>query len=98
MRPLGLGEHGEVGYSIEGGSTVAVIYYRDFSGRRRRVKRAGRSKADARRKVLMAVQDVLAAPLDSEFSSRSRLADGAKVWIADFEKPSGTGQALAYDA
>lgn len=85
MRPLGLGEHGDVGYSIEGSSTVAVIYYRDFSGRRRRVKRGGKSKADARRKVLLAVQDVLAAPLDSEFSPRSRLADGAKVWIADFE-------------
>ena len=41
MRPLGLGEHGDVGYSLEGGSTVAVIYYRDFSGRRRRVKRLG---------------------------------------------------------
>ena len=85
MRPLGLGEHGDVGYSTEGTSTVAVIYYRDFSGRRRRVKRSGRSKADARRKALAAVQGALAARLDSEFSSRSRLADAATVWVADFE-------------
>jgi hypothetical protein len=84
MRPLGLGEHGDVGYSLEGGSTVAVIYYRDFSGRRRRVKR-GEVQGRCRRKVLLAVQDVLTAPLESEFSPRSRLIDAAKVWIADFE-------------
>ena len=37
MRRLGLGEHGDVIYAKEGRSVVAMVNYRDYSGRRRRI-------------------------------------------------------------
>ena len=48
---LGLGEHGDVFYATENGRTVAMVYYRDYSGIRRRLRANGRSKAEARRRV-----------------------------------------------
>jgi hypothetical protein len=49
---IGLGEHGDVVFGTEKGRTVAIVQYRDFAGRKRRVKRAADSKAAARRLVL----------------------------------------------
>lgn len=85
MKRLGLGEHGDVVYGTEGGSIVAMVYYRDFTGRRRRVKRAGSSRASARRDVMKALDHALRSGRDGEFTGTSTLADAALVWLVAFE-------------
>lgn len=85
MKRLGLGESGDVVYGTEGGRTVAMIYYRDFTGRRRRVKRSGSSRAAARRAVTKVVEQVLACGRDGEFTPSSTLADAATAWLVVFE-------------
>lgn len=85
MRRLGLGEHGDVVYGARNGRPIAMVYYRDFTGVRRRVKASGRSKAEARREVLKAVDRALRVGRDGEFTARSTLADGAVAWLAYFE-------------
>jgi hypothetical protein len=82
---LGLGEHGDVFYSTENGRVVAMIYYRDYSGIRRRLRAKGRSKAEARRRVNEAMARALAVGSDGDFTARSTLADGANGWLAMYE-------------
>ena len=45
MKPFGLGETGDVSYQLKNGRTMALLYYRDYSGRRYRVTRMGDSRA-----------------------------------------------------
>src|SRR5690242_18319289 len=71
---LGLGEHGDVFYATENGRVVAMVYYRDYSGMRRRLRSNGRSKAEARRRVNDALSRALAVGADGDFSARSTLA------------------------
>src|SRR5690349_10526367 len=85
VKPLGLGEHGGITVVREGSSHVAYVRYRDYSGRGRRLKRSGRSKAEASRNVLRAVREALGADGDGEFSPRSLLEDAASGWLATFE-------------
>ena len=86
MKPLGLGEHGEVFHGVDHlGRPVAMINYRDFGGRLRRVKRSGRTKAAAARAVNKALDDLLRADRDGEFTSRSTMADGVQAWLAMFK-------------
>ncbi|MGB8386171.1 MAG: hypothetical protein WCG47_33880, partial [Dermatophilaceae bacterium] len=85
MKRLGLGESGDVVYGAEDGRTVAMIYYRDFTGRRRRVKRSGSSRAAARRAVTKALERVLTSGRDGEFTPTSTLADAAEAWLVIFE-------------
>jgi len=61
MKPLGLGEHGGLTIVREGRAFVAYLRYRDYSGRGRRIKRSGRSRAEASREVLKAVKQALGA-------------------------------------
>ena len=82
---LGLGEHGDVFYATENGRTVAMVYYRDYSGIRRRLRANGRSKAEARRRVNDALSRALAVGADGDFTARSTLADGANGWLAMYE-------------
>lgn len=84
MRTLGLGEHGNVSVVREGRRYVAYVRYRDFSGRGRRLKRAGRSKAEASRAVLRGVAEILNGAADDEFSARSRFSDATKAWLVMF--------------
>ena len=85
MRPIGLGEHGEVSVVREGGGYVGYVRYRDFSGRLRRVKRSGRTKAAASRAILRAVTEMLGQEADEEFTARSLFSDAAGAWLAVFE-------------
>lgn len=92
MRPLGLGEHGEIFYTAKPeGGWKAMVYYRSFSGRKLRVKASGRSKAEARRRILVSVERALKVGSDGEFTSRSTLGDGAKSWLAMFERQVSRG-------
>ena len=58
--------------TAEGGRTVAKIYYRDFTGRGRRVKRSGRSRAAARRAVTQGGRAGLACGREGEFTPSRR--------------------------
>lgn len=92
MRPLGLGEHGEVFYTAKPeGGWKAMVYYRAFSGKKVRIKASGRSKAAARRRVMASVERVHRIGSDGEFTSRSKLEDGAKAWLAMFERQVARG-------
>lgn len=85
MSVLGLGEHGEVFFTTERGRPVAMVYYRDFSGIRRRLRASGKSKAEARRSVEASLRRALTIGADGDFTPRSTLADGARGWLAMFE-------------
>ncbi len=84
MRPIGLGEHGEVSVVQEGRGYVGYVRYREFSGRMRRLKRRGPSKAAATRAVLQALTQVLGHEGDDVFSARSTLAEAADAWLVMF--------------
>lgn len=85
MKPLGLGEHGGVTVVREGKAFVAYLRYRDYAGRGRRVKRSGKSRAEAYREVLKAVRHALANGGDVEFSARSTFGEASKAWLVMFE-------------
>jgi integrase len=61
-----------------------MVQDRHFGGRMRRLKRSGATYAEARRRVLRALDDALRSTRDGEFTSRSTLADGARAWLAMF--------------
>jgi len=86
MKALGLGEHGEVFYGVDRhGRPVAMVNYRDFGGRLQRVKRSGRTKAAAARSLNKALDALLRADRDGEFTPRSTLAEGAQAWLTMFK-------------
>jgi integrase len=86
MKPLGLGEHGGISITREGGGYVAYVRYRDYAGRGRRIKRRGRSKAEASRNVLRAVRDALEAAGDGELTRSSTFEAAANAWLQTFEE------------
>lgn len=86
MKRLGLGEHGDVVYIRDGGSLYALVYYRDYSGRRRRVRRAGRTKAAARRAVMQALAEVMHMNGLSEVTPSSRFIAGVEAWLVTAEQ------------
>lgn len=85
MRPIGLGEHGQVTTRTEGGHHVAYVRYRDYGGRLRRLKRMGPSKAAATRRVLAAVSEELTMGRAGTFTRASRYAAGLEGWLLMFE-------------
>jgi integrase len=85
MKPIELGEHGNISITREAGQYVAYLRYRDYAGRGRRIKRSGRSKAEASRRVIKAVRAALGADRDGEFTSRSTFGDAAEGWLTMFE-------------
>ena len=85
MKPLGLGEHGGLSVIREGSGFVAYLRYRDYGGRGRRLKRSGKTRAEASRIVLKAVRAALGASSEGEFSPRSTFHDAASSWLSTFE-------------
>ncbi len=84
MRPIGLGEHGGVTVFRQEGAYVAQVFYRDFAGRGRRIRRNGRSKAEASRRVLKAVQDALAPAASGQFRPSDTFEKAAAAWLSMF--------------
>ncbi len=84
MRPIGLGEHGGVTISRQDGAYVAHVFYRDFAGRGRRIRRSGRSKAEASRRVLKAVQDALAPTTSGQFRPADTFEKASAAWLSMF--------------
>lgn len=84
MRPVGLGEHGGVTVFRQDGAYVAQVFYRDFAGRGRRIRRSGRSKAEASRRVLRAVQEALAPAGSGQFRATDSLERASAAWLSMF--------------
>lgn len=85
MKPLGLGEHGGISITHESDGWVAYVRYRDYAGKGRRIKRRGRSKAEASRNVLKAVRGALDGNGDGELKNSSTFEEAARGWLAMFE-------------
>ncbi|WP_230207896.1 site-specific integrase [Microlunatus sp. Gsoil 973] len=85
MKPLGLGEHGDVTVSVDRGYVVATVQYRNWSGRYVRVKRNGRSKAAARRRALDAVHDQLEYGAEESLTKGTKFAVAVSAWLEMFE-------------
>ena len=85
VKVLGLGEHGQVSVVREGSAYMAYVRYREFSGRMRRLKRSGRSKAEASRRVLRAVTVALGQDGDDQFTATSLFSEAAAAWLLMFE-------------
>lgn len=99
MRRLGLGEYGDVAYSKEGRSVVAMLYYRDYSGRRRRIRRNAPTRAAARREVMTALQLALTVGDEPGFTASSSLSTAADAWLEVLEErvERGTRSATTLD-
>ena len=69
----------------EGGQYVAYVRYRDWAGRGRRIKRRGRSQAEASRRVMEAVREALADGTDGQFTKATRFEVGVRGWLALFD-------------
>ncbi|GMA87501.1 hypothetical protein GCM10025868_27510 [Angustibacter aerolatus] len=80
---LGLGERGEVFYAEQQGQVVAMVYYRDHSGRRRRARATATSKAAARRAATRAVDRALLA--GDGYVEPLTVAEAAEQWVAGIE-------------
>lgn len=91
VKPIGMGEHGDVVFGTENGRTVAIVQYRDFVGRKRRVKRAADSKAAARRLALKAVDEALRRDGGVTFTASTRFSVGIDGWLSYVEGLVGRG-------
>ncbi len=83
-RRLGVGDRGEVNYSTAGGVVTALQYYRDNSGRRRRGRGSGRTKAAALRAVTEVVDAALSG--SGQFRPTTTLATAAEHWLLEVEE------------
>ena len=70
--------------AVRYGRPVAMVYYRDFTGIRRRLQASGATKAE-RRSVLKAVERAIAMGDEARAPPKSTLQDGARAWLGDFE-------------
>ena len=86
MRRLGLGEYGDVSYSKEGRSVVAMLYYRDYAGRRRRIRRNASTRAAARREVMKALELAMTVGDEPVFIASSSLSKAADDWLQVLEE------------
>lgn len=84
-RRLGVGERGDVFYNMdERGQVVAMLYFRDHTGRRRRRKAVGPSKIAAGRAVSASVDEALAAG-GGIFTVATTFDVPAQQWLAGVE-------------
>ena len=86
MRRLGIGEYGEITYATRGRSTAATIYYRDFSGRRQRIRRSAPTRAGARRAVMSELNRVLAGGERDRITAAMPLSKAAALWLVSIEE------------
>lgn len=80
-----VGEHGDITFRRQQGRVIAVVYYRDYGGRLRRIQGAAETKAGARRKVREALDRVLAAGVGAGYSARTTFGDLAEQWYRQIE-------------
>lgn len=86
MRRLGIGEYGEISYAARGRSTSATVYYRDFSGRRQRIRKSAPTRAAARRAVMSELNRVLEGGGQDRVASAMPLSKAAAAWLALIEE------------
>lgn len=82
---LPLGQHGDIRvYEIDTGGYLARAYVRDYDGRRREVKRVGKSKAAAKQSLQAALKDRFVGQMQT-LKPETRLRDAAQIWFAVYE-------------
>lgn len=86
MRRLGIGEYGEIAYAARGRSTSATVYYRDFSGRRQRIRRSAATRAAARRAVMNELNRILAGGEQDRVAAAMSMSKAAAAWLASIEE------------
>lgn len=79
------GEVGTVYFERHGDGVRALIYYRDYGGKRHRVKASGDSKTQAKRRVLELVAEQLRMGAGG-FGSSTRLETAIREWLGSIEK------------
>ncbi|TQL70067.1 phage integrase family protein [Nocardioides albertanoniae] len=84
MKPLGLGEHGQVTHGKERGKNYAYVLVRLWSGKTRQVKRSGATKAEASRRVMAAVEELLAQGSSAGLTKAARFSAAYEGWLASF--------------
>lgn len=88
---LAHGERGEPTYLVTDTGIRAYLVFRDHLGRKCRCQAVGKSKADARRRVLRAYQQALAAG-GGQFTPRTHFQVAAKGWLRSVEELSARGR------
>jgi integrase len=78
---LAIGEHGNIAYSARDGGVTARLRYRGHDGRLRRLAATGGNKTAARRRLLKALEEALAASGSGEYSTRTTFAQVAEEWF-----------------
>lgn len=91
--PLGLERWGNIHVSDDGPPYTASAWYRDATGRRRRMRRNGRTKAIARRVLEDALLDTLTVT-EGELRGTTRLRDLTTAWWAEWEETEHASQTL----
>ena len=81
----------------EGRGFVAYLRYRDYAGRGRRVKRSGRSRAEASRKVLKAVREALGRRRRRRVHRQDHPRGGRQGLAGDVRGPGRARSAIAVD-
>src|SRR3712207_5576197 len=83
---LAAGEHGEIRFRVKPtGRVAAQVHVRNPQGVRKRVEATGASKAEARRRLMAALAEVLAAG-GSTYSRTTTFGDVAADWLASLEE------------
>jgi integrase len=94
--PLVLETWGRINRTTIDGQPAAVAYYRDASGRRRKMQRTGRTAAAAERNLLAALRAKLDDASDL-LSADSTIAALADKWLEELKlKGTGTGTFVTY--
>lgn len=95
MRTLGLGEVGEVEFINQTpGAVTGRLAVRVYSGVRHRVKRSGRTKAEARKRVMEAVAELLRGN-EAVLSSSDLFATALTRWLERFKEQVDGGRRAA---
>lgn len=85
--PLPVGTHGEIRcYPTGKGRFRAVANFRDHDGVTRPVERAGRSKADAQRRLKEALRDRARRTTGDEMTDRTKVAVVAERWLREIDE------------
>lgn len=79
---LAIGEHGNIAYKEGDGRVTARLRFRGHDGRVRRLAATGANRTAARRRLLKALEEALAASGSGTYSARTTFAKVAEEWFA----------------
>jgi integrase len=82
-----IGTYGETSYERVAGGQLAIVRFRDFDGQIRKVKGAGKSKAEALRRVKKKISDYeLTKAGETELTADSLFGDLVDAWVESLDR------------